>query len=394
MTHSLEAMGSFNLLLDFLSLCTLQGEPCVVRRWWNMRLVGMGEWEKADGRKEPRGPVLELSQVASGAKTLREMREEGKIQQGIVTEGAFCCPWMDRASACRRNGPPLLLSPAAPHDFICWASSLVSAGKGDEVTYEGRMVRGLWGFSWRNSPWESPTDPETRKLQSKSIFSLRNAWGILRLDSTTASVTGFEAGEGSAEGTLVPSRSRNQGQAYRTMISHSGNSPQPTTTWGNKLHRSPETEPDEGTTGFQAEVVQFVMSPLHSHITTRTLLPPSSTTPLRPHCWHLWVLTSRTGGEKQPLWNGWPPHEVCHFASEVLPLFSERPKPSQPLLRAWVTSSQWSPPKPTGPGEVTLFRPPCTSMQSLLCATWIESQALAALGGGQGHSVVLRQHCR
>lgn len=52
--------------------------------------------------------------------------------------------------------------------------------------------------------------------------------------------------------------------------------------------------------------------------------------------------------------------------------------------------------KPTGPGGVTLFRPPCTdtSMQSLLCTTCIESQALAALGGAQSHSVVLRQHCR
>lgn len=57
-----------------------------------MHLVGMGEWQQADGRKEPRGPDLELSQVASAARMLREMRGEGKIQQGIVKEGAFRCP--------------------------------------------------------------------------------------------------------------------------------------------------------------------------------------------------------------------------------------------------------------------------------------------------------------
>ena len=57
-----------------------------------MRLVRIGEREKMDGRKAPIGPVLELSQVASGARTLGEMRGEGKIQWGIITEGAFCCP--------------------------------------------------------------------------------------------------------------------------------------------------------------------------------------------------------------------------------------------------------------------------------------------------------------
>lgn len=57
-----------------------------------MHLVGMGERQQADGRKEPRGPDLELSKVASAARMLREMRGEGKIQQGIVKEGAFRCP--------------------------------------------------------------------------------------------------------------------------------------------------------------------------------------------------------------------------------------------------------------------------------------------------------------
>lgn len=55
-------------------------------------LSGMGEREKADSSKDPTGPALELSQVASGARTSGEMRGEGKIQQGIITEGAFCCP--------------------------------------------------------------------------------------------------------------------------------------------------------------------------------------------------------------------------------------------------------------------------------------------------------------
>lgn len=38
-----------------------------------------GEQEKMDGRKEPMGHVLELSQVASGVRTLEEMRREEKI---------------------------------------------------------------------------------------------------------------------------------------------------------------------------------------------------------------------------------------------------------------------------------------------------------------------------
>lgn len=53
--HPLEAMGSFNLLLRFHSLCMLQGEPCVVWRWWNTCLVGTGEREKTDGRKDLQG---------------------------------------------------------------------------------------------------------------------------------------------------------------------------------------------------------------------------------------------------------------------------------------------------------------------------------------------------
>lgn len=175
MTHSLEAMGSFNLLLRFHSLCTLQGEPCAVRRGWNTRLLRRGDQEKADGRKEPAEPVLELSQVASGARTLGEMRGEGEIQQAIITGGAFCCLWMDGAFGLQEEWAPFISFPTALHDFICWASSLVSAGRGDEVTYEARVGRGLKGLSWRNFPWKSPTDTETRKFQSKSIFNLRNA---------------------------------------------------------------------------------------------------------------------------------------------------------------------------------------------------------------------------
>jgi len=57
-----------------------------------MHLVRMEEQDRADSRKEVSGPVLELSQVVSGARTLGEMRREGKIQQGIITEGASCFP--------------------------------------------------------------------------------------------------------------------------------------------------------------------------------------------------------------------------------------------------------------------------------------------------------------
>lgn len=102
------------------------------------------------------------------------------------------------------------------------------------------------------------------------------------------------------------------------------------------------------------------------------------------------------GGENQPLWNARPSHEACHFALEVVPLFSEMPNPSQPLLCTRVSPASSGPhcsstraTRPTGPGEVTLIRPPCTdtSMQSLLCTTWTESQGLAALGDKQPGSL-------
>lgn len=83
-----------------------------------MHLVGMREQEKANGRKEPTGPVLELSRGASGARALGEMRGEGKIQQGIIIKGHFAVPEWTGLLACRRNGPPLLAFLTAPRDFI------------------------------------------------------------------------------------------------------------------------------------------------------------------------------------------------------------------------------------------------------------------------------------
>lgn len=78
-------------------------ETCTWLGWKNER--------RQMAERNPPGPVLELSQVASGARTLGEMRGEEKIQLGIIIEGAFCCPWMDRAFGLQEEWAPLVSFP-------------------------------------------------------------------------------------------------------------------------------------------------------------------------------------------------------------------------------------------------------------------------------------------
>lgn len=68
--------------------------------------TGEDRWQKG-----PAGLVLEFSQVASGARTLGEMRGERKIQQGSITEGSFYCPRKDRAFGLKEEWAPFVSFP-------------------------------------------------------------------------------------------------------------------------------------------------------------------------------------------------------------------------------------------------------------------------------------------
>ena len=154
-------------------------------------------------------------------------------------------------------------------------------------------------------------------------------------------VTRSGPGEGSKKGMPVLSRSRNPGQPHRTPISHSGNSPQATTICRNKLHQPPETEPEGGTTDFQAEVVQSTMPPLpHHHEDT---LSPS---PL-PH-WDTKYFLAPLSVSQQDWW--WKSAFMKWMAVPWGVPFCFRSAATQRgqsrhslCSLHWVTGSQWSP---------------------------------------------------
>lgn len=273
----------------------------------------------------------------------RKLGEKGKHSRELLQKGLFAVSEWTGLLACGRNGPPLLAFPTAPHDFCSWASSLVSAGRRAAGPFVARLERGLIGFSWSNIPWRSLSDIEMRQFQSKSICNIRSAEDLQKLHSMPALVGESVAGWGPAEATLLPNRSRSPGQAHRTPISRSGNSPQLTTTRETSYTSPQETEPEERITGFQAEAAQSVMSSIPHHCGD-TLCHSSATHWDTKHllAWQLWLLCSRTGGENQPLGNAWPSHEVCHFASECYHCSQRSQSHHSLCCMHGVTGLQWS----------------------------------------------------
>lgn len=142
------------------------------------------------------------------------------------------------------------------------------------------VMRPSWGedsqVSWSSNPWRSLSDTEMRKFQSKSICNIQSAEVLQKLHSMTALVSESGAGQGPAEATLLPNRSRSPGQAPRTPISHSGNSPQLTTTRETSYTSPQETEPEGRITDFRAEAVQSIISSIPHHCGD-TLCPNSAT---------------------------------------------------------------------------------------------------------------------
>lgn len=161
---------------------------------------------------------------------------------------------------------------------------MVCAGRRAAGSYEAKLGRGLTGLPWSSNPWRSLSDTEMRKFQSKSICNIQSTEVLQKLHSMTALVSESGAGQGPAEATLLPNRSRSPGQAPRTPISHSGNSPQPTTTRETSYTSSQETEPEGRITDFRAEAVQSTISsiPLWGHSVPQLCYPLRHKTPPWP----------------------------------------------------------------------------------------------------------------
>lgn len=150
---------------------------------------------------------------------------------------------------------------------------MVCAGRRAAGSYEARLGRGLTGLPWSSNPWRSLSDTEMRKFQSKSMCNIQSAEVLQKLHSMTALVSESGAGQGPAEATLLPNRSRSPGQAPRTPISHSGNSPQPTTTRETSYTSPKRLSLKEGLQ--TSEQKQYSPSYLQSHITVGTLCAPT-----------------------------------------------------------------------------------------------------------------------
>lgn len=260
-----------NLLWPCCSLCMLQEEFCAHawseqgnrRRWMAERRPHGLPWGSLRWFQEP----------GHG----RKLGEKGKCSRELLQKGLFAVPeWL---LACGRNGAPLLAFPTAPRDFCSWGSSLVSAGRRASGTYEARLGRGLIRLSWINLPWRSLSDIEMRKFQSKSIYNIQSAEDIQKLHSMTALVSESGAGWGPAEATLLPNSSRSPGETHRTPISHSGNSPQLTTTWETSYTSPPRDRVCRK--NYRLPSRSSTVQCLQSHITVGTLCAPQLCYPLR-----------------------------------------------------------------------------------------------------------------
>lgn len=250
-------------------------------------------------------------------------------------------------------------------------SSLVSSGRRAAGTYEARPGRGLISLSWINLPWRSQSDIETRKFQSKSICTVQSAEDLQKLHSMTALVSESGAGWRPAEATQS---SRSPGQAHRTLVSNSGNSPQLTTTWETSYTSPPRDRICRK--DYRLPSRSSTVQCLQYHITVETLCAPTLLpTETQKHClaWQLWLLSSTAGGENQPLGNVWPSHKVLFLDATTILREAKAITVFAICIESLVCSgpyySSTGAPGPAGPGEVTLLRPLFTGalMQSLLC---------------------------
>lgn len=213
----------------------------------------------------------------------------------------------------------------------------------------------------------------------------------------TALVSESGAGWGPAEATLLPNTAAGVQDKHIEHQSHTL-----ATAPSRQRHEkqvTPTPKRQSLQEGLQAsKQKQYSPSCLQSHINVSTLWAPT-------------LLSTVTQNTSWPSRFGCCPAELVvkiglwethghptRFCFWMLPLFSEKPKPSQSLLHAW---AHWCAVVPTAAalgllGQLVQVRWPCSDPYvQVLCTAWVEIQGLAALGdGNQGPSVVLRQHYR